>query len=147
MNEMKYFAIKGNAIDSSGAIHLCGEKLYNEGCVTEHFANSCIIREKEYPTGLPSEIPVAIPHCETGSVLNSSICFLRLEKPVIFYRMDESDIKIETKILFNIAVTEPSEHIEILKNLMKTINDENIMTILCNSNIEELPKLLKKYLG
>ena len=43
---------------------------------------ACIEREKEYPTGLPSEVPVAIPHSKVEGIKDNCVCFLRLKNPV-----------------------------------------------------------------
>ncbi len=47
---------------------------------TKLFMNACIEREKEYPTGLPSEVPVAIPHSKVEGIKDNCVCFLRLKK-------------------------------------------------------------------
>ena len=47
MDDMKYFAIKGHADTDFEAIHLCAQKLKEEGYVTDQFESNCINREKE----------------------------------------------------------------------------------------------------
>lgn len=52
----KYLVIQGAANSSEEAITLCGEALYKAGVVGEDFGKACVEREKDYPTGLPTEI-------------------------------------------------------------------------------------------
>ena len=56
----KYLVIQGTANSSEEAITLCGEALHKAGVVGEDFAAACVEREKNFPTGLPTEIPTAI---------------------------------------------------------------------------------------
>ena len=55
----KYLVIQGTANSSEEAITLCGEALHKAGIVGEDFGKACVEREKDYPTGLPTEIPTA----------------------------------------------------------------------------------------
>ena len=57
-----YLAIEGEAKDWEEAIRLCGQAIADAGYADETFMNACIEREKEYPTGLPIEVRVAIRH-------------------------------------------------------------------------------------
>ena len=125
--DIKYIAINGYAKNSEDAIKMCGEALYKNGFVIEGFSKDCILREKEFPTGLPTDVPVAIPHCNCEKVLQDSICFLKLEEPVMFYRMDDDQECIMTDIVFNLAIKDSKRHVSMLGNLMKFItNRENI---------------------
>lgn len=63
-----YLAIEGEAKDWEEAIRLCGQAIADAGYADETFMNACIEREKEYPTGLPSEVPVAIPHSKVEGI-------------------------------------------------------------------------------
>ena len=80
MDDMKYFAIEGHANTDFEAIHLCAQKLKEEGYVTDQFESNCINREKEYPTGLPTVVPVAMPHSEASGVVKNAICMLKQKK-------------------------------------------------------------------
>ena len=86
-----YLAIEGEAKDWEEAIRLCGQAIADAGYADETFMNACIEREKEYPTGLPSEVPVAIPHSKVEGIKDNCVCFLRLKNPVTFYRMDSDE--------------------------------------------------------
>lgn len=144
---IKYIAIEGNAENKEEAIKLCGKALIKEGVIGESFIENCITRELEYPTGLPTEIPVAIPHCKDDSVIENGVCFLRLEKPVMFYRMDDDQEYIETDMIFNLAIAGSGEHIDALGNLMRFIGDSKSIEVCRELDIKDIPKYLEEKLG
>lgn len=143
---MKYYAIKSKATNMYNAIDICGNMLFNKKCVTIDFSNSCIKRERKYPTGLPGIVSVAIPHCEADKVKQDSICCLILEDPVKFYRMDEPTLQLDVKIVFNIAVSEPDKHLNVLKNLMRICNNKEVMDMFLNLDVTKVPNLMKEEL-
>lgn len=147
MAENKYIVIRGKAENAEKAILMCGEALYKEGIVGPDFGKNCVIREKDFPTGLPTEIPAAIPHCQDNSVNSNAICVLRLEEPVEFRRMDDDEEKIMTDMIFNLAVLDADEHLEALQNLMAFLSDTGTFTLCRQKTDEELIMYLKEHIG
>lgn len=147
MGDNKYIAITGKAKNWEEAIRLCGKALAEKGYTNLEFIDACINREKEYPTGLPSSIPVAIPHEKSEGINESSICFLRLDEPVKFYRMDSSDEFIETNLIFNLAIKNAENHLILLQNLMRNVMDEEILSKCNELSIDEVPGFLEEVLG
>jgi len=143
---LKYFAISGRAKDAEEAIILCAMALKNGGCVTDSFARDCIEREHEYPTGIPSEVPVAIPHCFSDSILEDGICYLRLEESVTFMRMDDDQKPVETKHVFSLAFSR-GNHLGLLSALIKQLQSREFFETFDGLEIEEVPALLEKGLG
>ena len=119
-----YIATEGSAKDWEEAIRICGTCMMERGSVSRSFTDSCIEREREYPTGLPAGIPVAIPHSKAEGIKENCICFLRLDRPVRFYRMDDSEEYIDTRLVFNLAIKGADDHLEFLQKLMQFVLDE-----------------------
>lgn len=119
----RYLVINGHAENAEEAICLCANALNAAGIVGSEFGTKCCLRERDYPTGLPTAIPVAIPHCKDDGITENAICLLRLDKPVTFYRMDDDEEKIATNLIFNLAVKNPNEHLAVLQSLMTFLND------------------------
>lgn len=92
-----FVALQGSASTSEEAIRICAEALEDNGCVTKKFADDCLNREKEYPTGICCEKPVALPHCQSDAIIRDALCYLRLDKPVSFYRMDDAEDTVMTR--------------------------------------------------
>lgn len=120
----RYLVINGHAENAEEAIFLCASALKAAGIVGSEFGAKCCLRERDYPTGLPTAIPVAIPHCKDDGITENAICLLRLDKPVTFYRMDDDEEKIETNLIFNLAVKNPNEHLAVLQSLMTFLNND-----------------------
>ncbi|MGM9539949.1 PTS sugar transporter subunit IIA [Anaerovibrio sp.] len=125
MSTNRYLVLSGHAQNSEEAISICADALHKAGIVGDEFGRKCCVRERSYPTGLPTEIPVAIPHCKDTGIQENAICILRLDKPVTFYRMDDDEEKIETRLVLNLAIKNPNEHLAVLQNLMGFLNNSD----------------------
>lgn len=143
----EYIVIRSSARDSKEAILLCADALNAAGYVSKEFGKLCVEREKEYPTGLPTEIPTAIPHAKDWNIARSSICFLKLDKPVTFRRMDDDTEEIETDMVFNLAIKDPNEHLEALQNMMAFLNDPNALKKCRELPDAELIEYLQENIG
>lgn len=141
-----YLAIEGHANNWEEAIRLCGKNLVATGNVGEDFIEACVTREVDYPTGLPSEIPVAIPHGASDSIQENTVCFLRTDAPVRFSRMDDDEVFCDTQLIFNIAVKGGEDHLGFLQQLMGLVMDTESLEQCMTLPIEEVPAYLESKL-
>lgn len=141
--EKKYIAIEADAKDWEEALNLCGNALVDNNCIGQGFTIACIEREKEFPTGLPTTIPVAIPHAASDEVKITSVCVLKLKNPVMFSRMDDSTKTINARLIFNLAIKGSSEHIEFLQKLIEFVMDEEKVKKCLDLSIKDIPAYLK----
>lgn len=141
--EQRYIAIEGQASSSEEAIRLCAEALYQAGYVGREFFEACIKREKEYPTGLCTEIPIAIPHCQSETIKKNGVCYLRLDKPVAFRQMDDEREVVWTKNIFSIAIKDAGEHLNFLQKMMRGVTDTEFLKRLEHEEILSVPELLE----
>ncbi|MBB5182121.1 PTS sugar transporter subunit IIA [Catenisphaera adipataccumulans] len=147
MEKNKYIVLHGKANTKEEALQLCGDALYQAGITSPNFAQLCIEREKEYPTGLPTEIPTAIPHAKDEGIKANAICYLKLEKPVAFRRMDDDTQEIYTDMIFNLAIKDPNKHIKALQNMMTFLNNTEILQQLRKQSDEEIIACLQENVG
>lgn len=117
MEDYTCIAIHGQADDWQEAIQLAGDALCAAGVADANFTERCLRREEQYPTGLPTAVPVAIPHCENSGTDQSGICFLHLDHPVDFGRADLFSGQVETDMVFALALAEDGQHVRVLKAL------------------------------
>lgn len=87
-------------------------------------------REKEFPTGLPTPIPVAIPHTDSMHVKASGIGFFRLTRPVTFGEMGSTDSTVEVSIIIPLLITDPKEQVDLLMKVVTAVQDLDFMTRL-----------------
>mgnify|MGYP000910268343 CR=1 FL=1 len=142
----KYIAIEGCAASYEEAIQLCGQSLCRAGYVGSSFVQECIAREKEYPTGLCTDIPVAIPHCKSKAIFKNAVCYLRLQEPVAFRRMDDDEATVSTRSIFNIAIKSEGDHLVFLQKMMGVVTDTELLRRLEKIDIEKAPDLLRRSL-
>ena len=147
MEGNNYIILHADAADREEAILICGDALYKAGYTGPDFGNNCVKREREYPTGLPTDIPVAIPHCQDSSVNTNAVCVLLLDHPVEFYRMDDDEEVIQTDMLFNLAVSNPEEHLAVLQRLMGFLSDEEMLASCRKMEDDQMITFLKEKIG
>lgn len=103
------------AADSKAVIEmLCGKAMENK-CIEPEFVTAILAREKEYPTGLPTVVPIAIPHIHDGCI-RSFFSMAVLKEPVKFQCMGDPDEMVETRLIFLFGITDPSYQTAVLKN-------------------------------
>lgn len=138
------YVVEGSAETWREALKITASKLLEEGCVRDDFYESCVNREKEYPTGLTETCPVAIPHTTKDHVKKQSICALRLKEPVLFQRMDDPEQSVEIRYVLNLALLDDSEHVEIIARVIRYLKDEEAMKEMDKLSLDGLQELLKK---
>lgn len=147
MEKTKYIVFEDTASDKLEAIDKCAEKLQEKGITDLGFARLCKEREKDYPTGLPTIIPIAIPHAKYDNIKENSICIMKLDNPVEFYRMDDNEEIVNVKMIFNLAIKDPNNHLKILQNMMSVLTDEKVIKQIFEMNNEELIEFLEREVG
>lgn len=141
------FVIDGKADSWKDAIRICSDKLIREKAVKISFLEACLKREESFPTGLPTNPGVAIPHAGNEHVLENAICLLRLDDPVLFHRLDAPDETVEVSLVYNLATSEPDGHIEVLKKLMESIHDGAGLRRYMDVTLEQLHDMVSGQLN
>ena len=135
-----------DAKDSTEVISYLADKLYENGYVKETYKNAVIEREKEFPTGLfmPNGT-LAIPHTESEHVINGAIAVARLNGEVEFRYMGDPSEIVRTKLVFMLAIDDPSEQVPTLSELMSKFSDEEIIeSLLCAEDVDKFLEILER---
>lgn len=120
------------------AIGCTSEALLEKGYVKDSFYEGCVEREKKFPTGLPTRIPVAIPHTDAEHVNEPAICLLRLKKPVAFYSMDDGDQTVDAEFVFNMALEKSEDQLDMIQTIISTVQDSEFLGKARNMTLDEL---------
>lgn len=115
--------------------------------VSESFNVALCQREKEFPTGLPTEPAVAIPHTDGTYVKQDVIVCILNQQPIKFHEMGggESDF-VYPRLFFVLAITEGETHLLQLQNLVEKIQDGRFISSLIESkSITEFESTINQY--
>ncbi len=135
------------ANDAEDVIRKLGNLLYKKGKVKKSFVEATIAREKEMPTGLPTDnINAAIPHADMEHVNEPSLAIGILNKPIPFGIMINPDESVEVSIVFLLALNTPQDLIGMLQKLALVLQNSSILKKLKQSkNSIQVVKVLSKW--
>lgn len=112
-----------------------GGALIREGYAKDSYVDALVTREQEFPTGLDVDgIGVAIPHSDVSHVIKPGVAIAILDKPVDFILMGSDDEHVDVRIIFMLAVVNPSEHLGQLQKILAVIQDTVVLNKLLNVN-------------
>lgn len=125
------------------------DQLKKNGYVKDGYKEALLDREKEYPTGLPSDEPrVAIPHANADLVNKTTIVVITLKDPVIFKNMGDVTEDLKIKIVIGLVIAEPHSQVKVLQRIMGIVEDEDLRQKIVNADSnEKLMNLMKKVLN
>lgn len=135
-------AIEKDASTWEEAIRYTSDALLKKGYVKDSFYQACIDRELKFPTGLPTKIPVAIPHTDAGHVNTPSVCLLHLPKPVPFVSMEDGDVSVDVEFVFNMALAKCEDQLPMIKAIINTAQDVEFWESARSLKIEEIKDAL-----
>ena len=83
-----------------------------------------LAREQLYPTGLPLEPPVAIPHADETHTLKDALVVVRLAEPLAFGAMGDSDAgALQVRLAVFIVAGNGMAQVEALERLLSILGD------------------------
>ncbi len=130
-------------------LSLMAGRLQANGRTRETFLQGLIDREANYPTGLPINGGVAIPHTDPEHVINDSVSIATLSTPVGFQEMagtDDSEIPVDVVIMLALGGAE--NHLDVLQQIIGSIQDAEFMASLrASTSPSEIAALVKAKLG
>ncbi|BBB48918.1 PTS system, galactitol-specific IIA component [Pelolinea submarina] len=140
---------KMNVGTSTEVLEKLSGSLYAQKAVNEHFQAAVIEREHNFPTGMPTKIPAALPHTDSEYCLRKALAVGVLEKPVTFGLMGGEDGEtIDTKMVFMLSLPNPKSQIVIIQKILEIFREEPTMEMLQRTGEKdpsELRKILTSY--
>lgn len=128
------------------ALAFLANELYEKGYVKKEYIEAIQVREEEYPTGLPSTIPmIAIPHANFDLVNKTTLAIATLKNPTTFNNMENKKDLLPVQIIIMMAIGEPHGQVEMLQKIVNIIQDERLRKEMMEANDDKkLLELLKK---
>ncbi|MFV0430390.1 MAG: PTS sugar transporter subunit IIA [Arachnia sp.] len=102
-------------------LRILAAKALAAGLVTATFADALVAREHTHPTGLPTAVPVAIPHADAEHVLGSGLAVATLAHPVRFGEMGGAGAQLEVAVVLMLLVSQPHEQVEVLTRIIDIV--------------------------
>ena len=131
--------------NSKEVIKLLGGALIKNKYVKNDFVKAATEREKKFPTGLDTPIPIALPHTDANFTLKKGFAIATLKHSVAFKSMGGSDKILPIRIVLIPVLTQKSEDNITFYELLKRCRNSKIAHELlkCNSS-EEIKEILTK---
>lgn len=119
------------AKDAEDALRKMSAEYVALGVVKESFPDALIERERVYPTGLPAvAFDIAIPHCASENVNETSMGVAVLAHPIEFLQMGSPEITLHPEVLFMLAIKDPKKQIETLQKIMAVIQNADLLNAI-----------------
>lgn len=120
-----------DAADEEDALRQMSAEFVALGVAKDSFPEALLERERVYPTGLPAiAFDIAIPHCASENVNETSMGVAVLAHPVEFLQMGSPEIILHPEILFMLAIKDPKKQIETLQKIMGVIQNANLLNAI-----------------
>lgn len=109
-----------------------------EGFTRPGFCEALIQREEEFPTGLPMEIPLAIPHAYPEYVIKPGVGVALLDPAVTFREMGgEEDQTLLARLVVLMLVTPDIAHTSDLSIIIDMFKDPGWLNIFSKAGTPE----------
>ncbi|MDD6526146.1 MAG: PTS sugar transporter subunit IIA [Firmicutes bacterium] len=123
---------------SSEILREFGQKFVEVGVAKDTFCDALVAREEKYPTGLPAKaFDIAVPHTFKEHINEPAMGVGIVKNHVMFHQMGSPEIDLYPRVLFMLAVKDPTQQIETLKKIMKLIQSEDKLEKILNSKSED----------
>ena len=114
------------------------------GLFKSTWLEAAIKRESEFPTGLPTLIPVAIPHTDSVHVNADGVGFFKLKNPIEFGEMGSLDDKVQVKMILPLLITNPAEQVDLLMAVISALQNADFLNALnAASSNEEIISIFR----
>lgn len=124
----KLIKLDVDAKTSEEALRLMAELFVAEGVAKDSYPDAVVLRESQYPTGLPAgAFDIAVPHTFAEHVNEPAMGICILREPVEFRQMGSPDIVLHPRLLFMLAITDPKDQIMLLRRIMKLIQNADAL--------------------
>jgi len=119
------------AASRDDALTQMASTLVESGLCTPEFPAAILQREHEHPSALPMEgHKIAIPHTDAEHVIDSTIMFARLTRPVFFQAMGSPEKRIPVRLISMFALRESSMIGDLLETLITAYQDNKLLNDL-----------------
>ncbi len=115
-------------------IRLMANLFETYGYVKPGYGDAVVLREAEYPTGLPGKnLNLAIPHTNNLLVNRPAVGVIIPRRPVRFAMMGMKENLLDCSVVIPLVVQDSKRQLQMLKKMMKIIQDGPLLQKLRDS--------------
>lgn len=129
--------MRPRALSAADVLRAVADQALEQGFVRDTFGDALLAREKEFPTGLPTPLPVAIPHTEPEHVLRPALAAVLLDPPVEFGEMGGADRTVAVRLAVVLMVTDPGSQVGLLSRLIMALRQPDLEATLAGADTPE----------
>ncbi len=135
-----------DAKDANEVFEKVGSAFVQEGYCKPEYVEALKTREASYPTGLDVDgFGVAIPHTDASYVNETKTGIAILKNPVTFTQLGTDDEYTDVKLIFMLAVQDPSTHLDKLQAIISMIQDKEFLKTLSGATTKaEMINIVKE---
>lgn len=100
------------------AVRHLGTAAVQQGFARASYPDALWEREQRFPTGLPTPLPIAIPHADSGHVSKMALGALVPEHLLVFQEMGGSGRELQVGLVLLLCVDDPSQQVPLLGRLL-----------------------------
>jgi len=126
------------ATTAEQAIRALAETMQAKGYVKDTFVNAVLQREATYPTGMPTEVPVGMPHTDVEHCLKPGIGLGILKNPVTFQAMGDPSQSVSVHLVFLLSVVNPASQVKLLHKLIDFFQQSAKMNFLAKVHSQDV---------
>jgi PTS system galactitol-specific IIA component len=130
-------AIGLRAACTGDALRLLAARLVDAGCVDARYADAVIDREGAFPTGLPTDPPVALPHADPNYVLRNAVAVGVFAEPIAFREMGTPGHELRVRLVFLLALRAKEDAASLLRQLILNFREGNRLARLQDASTDD----------
>jgi transcriptional antiterminator len=126
-------------------IGLLGNALVKYGYARSDLVDSVLAREEEFPTGINTSVPFAIPHTNPEFTIRKGLAVATLKHPVEFREMGNPEKTLDVRIVLMPVLTGRESDQKEFYRMLQLLEDPKLATSLLQSHsAQEVRKLLQE---
>ena len=132
------------ADSSDEVIALLGNALVKQGFARADLVGSILAREKEFPTGINTSVPFAIPHTNPELTIRKGLAVATLKHPVKFREMGNPEKSLDVAIVLMPVLTGKESDQKEFYRMLQLLEDPRVANALLRSqSAQEMRRLLQ----
>lgn len=97
-----------------------------EGYARDTLEEALLARERQFPTGLPTPTPVAIPHTDPVHVRQPGLGLALLDPAVPFGEMGRPEATVPVRLVVLLLVSDPSAQVSTLSRIVAVLRHPDL---------------------